>query len=213
MSTMQNFDYSRYIINDGVVLENLNLKNCKITGITNRDLEIRNCIFEKVVFENHFSKGYRCVAFEECNFSKCRFYDTFEEKIIELIVINNVFEECIFENIKYCVCTGQSEVCESKFTNCTFKNILIDGQICFIGLEMCGGGMTYLDLHCESIMGNQFTDMKMEKININRGFIKNRMKNIVFDEVVLHTSDYEKMYGESVYIECDTNGLTVIHHS
>lgn len=211
MSTMQNFDYSRYIINEEVILEDLNLKDCRIFGITNSNLQIYNCNLENVSFDNHFLEGY--ITFEGCNFCKCHFHDTYEGNAIELNVMDNVFEDCIFENIKYCLCAGQSQVNESKFTNCTFRNILIDGQICFIGLEMCGGGMTHLDLHCESIMGNQFTDMKMEKINLNRGFIKNKMKNIVFDEVVLHTSDYEKMYGESVYLECNTNGLTVVHHS
>lgn len=210
MSTMQDFDYSQYIINGEMVLENLDLKDCKISGITNRNLVICNCNLTNVVLDNHFSEGY--ITFEGCRFLKCHFYDTYVGNAIELIVVNNAFEDCIFENIKYNLCAGQSEVQESKFTNCTFRNIAIDGQMCFIGLDVCGGSIIHLDLHCENIMNNQFTDMKMEQVNINRGFIKNKMNNIVFDEVVLHTSNYEKMYKDNEFVECNTDGLTIIQH-
>ena len=209
MSTMQDFDYSQYIINDGVVLENLNLKNCKISGIANRNLIIRNCNLEDVVFDNHYSEGY--ITYEECHFSKCHFNDTYEGNAIELIVINNIFEDCLFENIKYYLCAGQSEVCESKFTNCTFRNILIDGCICFCGLEMCGGSITYSNLHGE-LIHNQFANMKMEQVDLKGAFVRNEMKNIFFKEAILHIHYMHDRYKDNKFIECNSDGLTIIQH-
>ena len=54
----------------------------------------------------------------------------------------------------------------------------------------------------------------MEQVNINGGCVRNEMKNIIFNEVILHTYYCDiRLYGDNKYIECNTDGLTIIHHN
>lgn len=51
------------------------------------------------------------------------FRDTFEGEDLELLVKDNIFIDCVFENISYRSFQVQSNVTYSKFVNCNFSNI------------------------------------------------------------------------------------------
>ena len=48
------------------------------------------------------------------------FRDTFEGEDLELLVKDNIFIDCVFENISYRSFQVQSNVTYSKFVNCNF---------------------------------------------------------------------------------------------
>ena len=120
---LKHLDLSQFTLNEKMYIENANIQNCKISEIQNRICVISKCNFYNVVFENSFYEVY--ATFKECKFIKCMFRDTFEGEDLELLVKDNIFIDCVFENISYRSFQVQSNVTYSKFVNCNFSNIKI----------------------------------------------------------------------------------------
>ena len=82
--------------------------------------------------------------------------DTFEGEDLELLVKDNIFIDCVFENISYRSFQVQSNVTYSKFVNCNFSNIKMEGDLSFIGLEFQGGKIDNFNFYGNQIMQNIF---------------------------------------------------------
>lgn len=130
----ETFGLSQFTLNEKMYIENANIQNCKISEIQNRICVISKCNFYNVVFENSFYEVY--ATFKECKFIKCMFRDTFEGEDLELLVKDNIFIDCVFENISYRSFQVQSNVTYSKFVNCNFSNIKMEEIILYgIGIS------------------------------------------------------------------------------
>jgi len=95
------------------------IENRQIEGIQSEKVEFANCVFEHVEFRNDYKTGY--FFMEHCEFKNCIFHDTFG--VFYSDITNNLFQDCLFEEIS----TGRKNegiyLLENKFLNCIFKNI------------------------------------------------------------------------------------------
>lgn len=192
---VKDFDFSHFISKDECLLENLNIENCRISGIESGFLRIVKCNFKNVVFETSFCEQY--ITVRDCEFKDCTFGDTFEGEDLELSIGDSVFSDCLFENVRYQSWQVQSDITNCRLTNCNFKNIQIEGDICFVGLEMSGGKIEHFNFSGNQILQNNFYDMHMSDVNINGALIKNKMKKCEFKNVM--SEGYNK---DNTYIEC-----------
>lgn len=192
---MENFDFSRFISGNEMLMENLNIENCRISGIKSEFLRIVNCNFKNVVFETSFCEQY--ITVRNCEFKDCIFKDTFEGDDLELSIGDSAFSDCLFEDVSYQSWQVQSNITNCKLTNCDFKNIHIEGDICFVGLEMTGGKIENFKFSGNQILQNDFSNIHMSDVNVNCSLIKNKMEKCDFKNVTLE--GYNK---DNTYIEC-----------
>lgn len=197
---LKHLDLSQFTLNEKMYIENANIQNCKISEIQNRICVISKCNFYNVVFENSFYEVY--ATFKECKFIKCMFRDTFEGEDLELLVKDNIFIDCVFENISYRSFQVQSNVTYSKFVNPNFSNIKMEGDLSFIGLEFQGGKIDNFNFYGNQIMQNIFLDLQIKDMNLNCAFIENRMERIDFKGTKI--SGYCR---DNIFIECEPNGI------
>jgi uncharacterized protein YjbI with pentapeptide repeats len=200
---LKNFDLSQFTLGEEVHIENANIENCKISGIQNKFCVICKCNFNNVVFENSFYEVY--AKFKECEFKECTFRDTFEGDDLELAVHDNIFINCEFQNISYTSCQVQSDVVNCKFINCNFSNIKIEGDLCFIGLELQSGKIDNFSFYGNQIMQNIFSDLQIKDLNLNCAFMKNKMERIYFKGTKI--SGYCE---DNIFIDCEPNEIEMI---
>ena len=170
---LKHLDLSQFTLNEKMYIENANIQNCKISEIQNRI----------------------------CVISKCNFYNV-EGEDLELLVKDNIFIDCVFENISYRSFQVQSNVTYSKFVNCNFSNIKMEGDLSFIGLEFQGGKIDNFNFYGNQIMQNIFLDLQIKDMNLNCAFIENRMERIDFKGTKI--SGYCR---DNIFIECEPNGI------
>lgn len=96
----------------------------------------------------------------------------------------------------------QSNVTYSKFVNCNFSNIKMEGDLSFIGLEFQGGKIDNFNFYGNQIMQNIFLDLQIKDMNLNCAFIENRMERIDFKGTKI--SGYCR---DNIFIECEPNGI------
>jgi hypothetical protein len=197
---LKDFDLSQFISSEEMHIENANIENCKISGIKNKFCVISKCNFNNVVFENSFYEVY--AMFKECEFRECTFRDTFEGDDLELAVHDNIFINCEFQNISYSSSQVQSDVTNCKFINCNFSNIKIEGDLCFVGLELQSGKIDSFSFYGNEIMQNNFSDLQIKDMNLNCAFMKNKMERICFKGTKI--SGY---YEDNIFIDCEPNGI------
>jgi uncharacterized protein YjbI with pentapeptide repeats len=197
---LKDFDLSQFISSEEMHIENANIENCKISGIKNKFCVISKCNFNNVVFENSFYEVY--AMFKECEFRECTFRDTFEGDDLELAVHDDIFINCEFQNISYSSSQVQSDVTNCKFINCNFSNIKIEGDLCFVGLELQSGKIDSFSFYGNEIMQNNFSDLQIKDMNLNCAFMKNKMERICFKRTKI--SGY---YEDNIFIDCEPNGI------
>lgn len=203
MSRLNVLDLSQYMANEELRLENQNFKNCKISGIKNKFLTIYRCRFNNVEFENSFHDVY--ASFKECEFEECVFRDTFQGEDLELVVQENIFIDCVFENICYRSFQVQSNIVNCKFINCNFTDIAIEGDLCFIGLELKSGTIENFSFHGNQVMQNSFSDLQISNMDLECAFIKNRLERIDLKGVKI--TGYCK---DNILIECEPNTIEMM---
>jgi len=81
------FRFSDYIIDKKVYMENLYVDNFQIIGIQHGWIEIKNCKFENVIFNNLYEG--ECLNIENCEFINCTFHDTFGGFTVLLLLFGN----------------------------------------------------------------------------------------------------------------------------
>lgn len=99
----------------------------------------------------------------------------------------------------------QSNIVNCKLINCNFRKIQIEGDLCFIGLEISGGEVEDFRYTGNQILANEFSNMEIKDANLNVALIKNKMENVIFENVTL--KGYNK---ENTFTNCDTSGFTFI---
>lgn len=205
MSMLQKFDYLQFKSKskDKVFVENISIENCIITGIQCGFLTFLKCSFKNVVFENSLYEVYTCM--ENCEFVDCKFHDNFEGNDLELVIRGCTFSDCLFENISYNSIQVQSNIINCKMINCNFKKIQIEGDLCFIGLEISGGKVEDFRFTGNQILANEISNMQIKDANLNVALIKNKMENVIFENVIL--KGYDK---ENTFTNCDKSGFTFI---
>ena len=77
------------------------------------------------------------MIFIECDAKQCVFYGNLGKTYVELR--DNIFKNCMFENIIMEWRGEQSTIKENGFFECTFKNMKLDRDIEFISQTICGG--------------------------------------------------------------------------
>lgn len=198
MSSLKNVDLSQFISDKEMRIENAVLENCVISEIQNKILVINRCHFKNVIFENSFNDVY--ATFKECEFAECVFHDTFEGEDLELVMQDNIFINCVFENISYRSFQVQSNVVNCKFNNCNFTNIMIEGDLCFIGLEMKSGKINNFSFYGNQIIQNYFSDLQIANTDLKCAFMKNKLERIDLREVKIN--GYCR---DNILIECEPN--------
>ena len=103
---MLDFNFSEFITNNKLILDGKKLSNYRISGIRKESVEIKRCIMENMVFENDFEGDV--VFIEECTFINCKFFDVFKREELLLLIMNNTFRNCIFENVSWLYSTVRS---------------------------------------------------------------------------------------------------------
>ena len=200
MSMPEYLDLSQFTLNGKMHIENASIENRKISGIQNKFISISKCSFNNVVFENSFHEVY--ATFKESEFIKCTFRDTFEGEDLELLVKDNIFIDCVFENISYRSFQVQSNVTNSKFINCNLSNIKMEGDLSFVDLELQGGKIDSFTFYGNQIMFNNFSDLQIKDMNLNCAFIKNKMERINFKGTKI-SGDCK----DNIFIGCEPNGI------
>lgn len=140
---VKEFDFSAFETTEkDIRVENQKIENCSITGIQCKNFDFQRCQFHNVIFDSVF-KGdeEQSLNIEECEFRNCKFSDKFGGFSVFLTAFNNEFFECQFENVVYHGYMEQSEVQDIKFVNCTFKDIVLLGDLPLSGMEINGGSI------------------------------------------------------------------------
>lgn len=197
------FNFSEYLTDNKLILEDQKLNDFRISGIRKETVEIKRCILENVVFNNDFDG--EVVFIEECTFINCKFYDVFKREDLLLVMMNNTFRNCIFENISYHGYIQQSEVVDSEFLNCAFKNIEIKGDVSFINLNIQKSSIESIHYEGHEILGNQFIDMSIDDSIFKGAVMQNRIEKVCFRNVKLIGCNED-----NDFIDSDTNGFTFI---
>jgi uncharacterized protein YjbI with pentapeptide repeats len=200
---MLDFNFSEFITNNKLILDGKKLSNYRISGIRKESVEIKRCIMENMVFENDFEGDV--VFIEECTFINCKFFDVFKREELLLLIMNNTFRNCIFENVSYHGYIQQSEVVDSEFLNCVFKNIEIKGDVSFINLNIQKSSVTSIYYEGNQILGNEFVDVSINDSIFKGAAIQNRIEKVYFRSVKLigYNQDNE-------FIDSNTDGFIFI---
>lgn len=203
MSMLHDFDFSQFKSKDEILVENLRIENCRITGIQCKFLRILKCNFKNVVFDNSIYEVYTNI--KNCEFNGCIFHDTFEGDDLELAIGDSVFSNCLFEGISYQSFSIQSNITNCKLLDCHFKNIQIKGDLCFTGLEINGGEVEHFHFYGNQILQNNLFDIKLKDVSLVGALIQNKMENVIFKNVTL------KGYNmDNTFLNCDTNEFTFV---
>ena len=168
-------------------------------------VRITNCIFENVIFKNH-TKTTCCI--EECEFINCEFHDTFRDEELDdilLVLMNNIFTQCLFENISFYGYNEQSEILHSKFANCNFKNIQLEGNLAIAALTLSEGNVECFSFKGLEIRDNCLINVKLKDLDLKAAVYFNKLENVVFKDVKL-TGRIDK----NDFINCDESGFTFI---
>ncbi len=197
---MLNLNFSDFLIENKLILENQKINNYQISGTRIEDVNIQECNFENSVFENIFEEN--SVFIEKCTFINCKFSDIFKGDDLLLVMMNNTFKNCVFENVSYNVNSGQSEVVDSEFSECIFRNIEIKGDLSFIDLTFRKSCVEFFCYEGNQILGNRFLDMNINNSVFRGALLDNRIERGIFRNVKL--IGWNK---DNIFIDCDTSGV------
>lgn len=184
---MKEFKLSDYAAGDKIYMENLCVKDCQITGIQQSWIEIQNCKFENVIFNNLYEG--ECLNIENCEFKNCVFGDTFGGFIVKILLFDNKYINCKFDNVSYDGYMDQSEIQDDVFIDCNFKNIEIKGDVNIMGLEFKGGSIKNFNYTGNTISENYFENMLMQDVFAHALVNYNKMENITFENVTIKGVD------------------------
>lgn len=182
----------------------LKMIHCTIEGMQSEYLQFSDCVFENVEFKNHYKKIY--CSIERCIFKNCILQDTFE--IGSLYVVDNQFQDCLFDGIRIQTETEGAYLVDNHITNCIFQNIDWVGYG-FCSNIMRGGKIVHVTYYEHSkIEENQFSDMTMEEVVVkidDRTFFNNE-----FNYVTLKDMTLKGQMGDNKFIDCNVSGFSII---
>lgn len=210
MSEIKIFDLIKYGEDKEVRLENLSIIDCRIDSSHYNRIIFIKCTFENVVFEGHYEDGEGSVIFIECKAKQCVFYGNLGKTYVELR--DNIFKNCMFENIIMEWRGEQSTIKENGFFECTFKNMKLDRDIEFISQTICGGTIEDIYFLSSNMVENQFLNLQMNNTQIMAYFTDNIMASVIFKNVTLEWEIDENYDDGNLFYQCDTCGLICCRH-
>lgn len=206
---MKDFDVSEYLRDEDIYLENLKIENCRIAGLraewNKRKLVISKCTIQNVVFDNHCGRGDMEIT--ESGFVNCSFYDTFGNG--HLTVKDSLFQNSLFENVYLSENAerGSSIKC-SRFLDCSWKNVILQWNIGFYGVEVYGGRVENSSFVGQVMDGCEISHFRMGNVDLKLMLIKNKIENVEFENVILNGYMSSKnTKRENIFNECDISGF------
>lgn len=218
MSRYENFDFSAYLQNGDIRLENLKIENCKISGQQCRANYFKNCCFHDVLFE--YSDKQELIIFEDCEFTGCVFQGDLKET--SLAIMDSLFKDCTFEHISLEFAEGaRTAIKESGFFNCNFKDIRTKQEIYFANQTVSGGKMENVSLlldipmalsyqQCSAVHHNLFSDVKMDNVCFMGDYDSNVMDSVDFAHTTIEwilMLDNSSGFDNNEFYKCDVSGL------
>ena len=206
---MKDFDISEYLKGEEVYLENLRIENCRIAVLQaewrKTKLVISNCTLHNVVFDNHCGRGY--VEITGSEFDNCSFSDSLGNG--HLTVKDSLFQNTLFENVYLSDNAGiGSSIKCSSFLDCSWKNVILQWNIGFYGVEINGGRVENSSFVGQVMDGCQITHFQMEDVDMKLMLIQNRLENVIFKNVMLNGYMSSKnTKRENIFNKCDTGGF------
>jgi len=173
-----------------------------------RTIEFTRCIFNHLNFDLLYDFELSWWGAIECEFRHCVFHGDLKE--CSLMLEDNLFKECQFENI-YMENDGQtSYMGNNGFFDCDFINIKSYRDIEFMNQVINGGKMEDVFFISQHMENNQCSDMYMENVEIGACFDHNAMGSVVFKNVTLSGAMGSCGYDTNVFYKCDKGGLKFI---
>jgi len=207
MSEIKEFDLSEYLRDEEICMENTSLENCRLVSPRGNGLMLRKCIFQNVIIDGDCEKWGDTAEFYECEFRNCVFRGNFRG--VYLVWEENLFKDCLFENIFIEVGDDESCITDNGFFDCNFINVNFVQDIEFLSQTIIGGKMQNVRLIMTHMTGNLFSKMQMEQVNIIALYDENVMDSVVFRDVMLEWESEDNDYlDENLFYQCNTNGLT-----
>lgn len=116
------------------------------------------CKFHNVTFDNH------AITSEKCEFIHCEFYIDFLQSY--LILEDNLFRDCLFENINLEYSGEISYIKGNGFLDCIFKNVKLQEDTEYIDQYVRGGKIEDAIFISSNMSGNQYLEMQFKDVEI-----------------------------------------------
>lgn len=162
-----------------------------------KSLEIENCIFQNVNFQNIIGKNV-LIDIRNCQFINCEF-DNIKMIYFLLELDKNIYKNCIFKNIYFRYTNEVGSVYHEKFEKCIFEKIYNYCQVtyCDIEIKQCKIKNVFCTGELEEI---KFLNSKFYKFSLFGYIHDNVFDNIEFDEFIMKGG--ECIY-ENEFINCE----------
>lgn len=183
-------------INNGII-NSFCFENLDSNPIYYKSLEIENCIFENIKFQNIIEKSIS-VNIKNCQFINCEF-DNIKMIYFLLELYKNTYKNCIFKNIYFRYTDDIGSVYHETFEKCLFDKIYNFCQITYCAIEIN---------QCK--VKNVFCTGELEEIKfLNSEFYKFSLFGYIHDNIFnnIELNEFTIKGGESIYenefINCD----------
>lgn len=196
---MTNYDFQSSVKNGSITLEGKCFKDCKISELKCTDITIRKCEFYNTIFSTVFSESTIC--FENCKFYGCTFDVTYNDCL--LIYKNNDYKDCCFETISLQGYDEQSEMIQSYFQQCLFKNIKIEGDFTIQEITIEGGLIEQFTYQGTEIWANSFAKLKIVDAEIRAAVYNNKFHQVIFER-----AKFKGTNDDNIFKDCDMSGFS-----
>lgn len=205
MNEIKVIDLAAYVTDGEFLLENVTLENCKVMNLHCDKILYENCKFHNVVFDDHFDD--HAISSENCEFIHCEFHINFGQSYLTLE--DNLFRDCLFENINLDYGSGTSYMKGNGFLDCNFMNVKLQGDTEYIDQYIRGGKIENAVFISNNMNGNQFLEMQFKDVEIGAYFIGNKMYSVSFENVLLKgvLTEMTGANNLNVFFHCDTSGF------
>ena len=205
MNEIKVIDLAAYVTDGEFLLENVTLENCKVMNLHCDKILYENCKFHNVSFEDHFDNHMFCI--ERCEFIHCEFHIDFAQSYLTLE--DNLFRDCLFENINLDYGSGTSYMKGNGFLDCNFMNVKLQGDTEYLDQYVRGGKIEDAIFISSNMSGNQFLEMQFKDVELGAYFIDNKMYSVSFENVLLKgvLTEMTGANNLNVFFHCDTSGF------
>lgn len=206
MSEREELDLTEFVKDDTVFLDHLRIENYKIQSAQYKSIIFVGCSFVNVVFEGHPEEWGGMVVFVGCEAKQCVFHGDIGKTYLE--IRENLFKECLFENIGMEWGGEVSIIAENGVFDCKFKNVKLIHELEFLSQTIRGGNIENMRLLSTNMSGNQFSDLQISNTKITAFFTNNIMDSVIFKDVILEWAIDEAYDDGNIFYQCDSSGLT-----
>lgn len=201
-------DLRNYLKEGQIELEKIRIENGRLTGKVSQKSSFTKCTFNNVVFERQFDDD--AVYYGNCEFVNCVFHGSLGTSY--LILQDNLFKNCLFEDISMEFGGEKSYIVRNGFFDCNFINVKLVRDIEFISQTIKGGKIENASLLSSNMSYNQFLNLQMVDVRIMAFYTDNIMASVVFKDVTLEFETRVHMDDGNMFYQCDTSSLKCFRH-